>query len=196
MATFNSQISLDYSQHSFRHLSCASHPHSLCCISRVSLVSAITLPCLSRLIINRHHRAKSLAFIIHNHPAISLAVDHYPQSRYHVSRVSLLSTITLPYVSRLITAHNGSPVPLWRLWSTVTLPCLCSLTQPHGLLCLICMPRRFVSLNPEACLVCSPVTQNMTFRLYWLKTPGTCWLVSKTVKNNAISQLIFRLLIG
>jgi len=87
---------LDYSPHSFRSLSCASHPHSPCCISRVSLVSAITLPCLSRSIINRNHRAKSLAFIIHNHPAISLVVDHYPQSRCHVSRVSLLSTITLP----------------------------------------------------------------------------------------------------
>ena len=95
MATFNSQISLEYSPHSFRHLSCASHSHWPCCISRVSLVSAITLPCLSRLIFDGNHRAKSLAFIISSHPALSLAVDHYPQSRCHVSRVSLLSTITL-----------------------------------------------------------------------------------------------------
>jgi len=86
MATFNSQISLDYSPHSFRHLSFASHPHSPC-ISRISLVSAITLPCLSRLIITRNHRAKSLAFVIRNHPAISLAVDHHPQSPCHMSRV-------------------------------------------------------------------------------------------------------------
>jgi len=165
MATFNSQIPLDYSPRSFRHLSFASHPHSNCCTSRVSIVSAITLPCLSHLITNRNHRAKSLAFIIRHHPSISLAVDHYPQSRRHVSRVSLLFTITLPYVSRLITVHNNSPVSLWRLWSTGTLPFLCSLTQPYGLLCLICIPRHFVSLNPEACLECSPVTQNMTFRL-------------------------------
>jgi len=96
MATFNSQIPLDYSPHSFSHLSFASHPHSPCYISRVSLVSAITLPCLSRFIINRNHRAKSLAFIIRYHPAISLAVDHYPQSRFHVSRVSLLTAITVP----------------------------------------------------------------------------------------------------
>jgi hypothetical protein len=49
---------------------------------------------------------------IRNHHAISLAVDHYPQSRCHVSRILLLSTITLPYVSRLITVHNDSPVSL------------------------------------------------------------------------------------
>jgi len=121
MATFNSQISLDYSPHSFRHHSFATHPHSPC-ISRVSLVSAVALPCLSRLIINRNHRAKSLAFIIRNHPAISLAVDHHQQSRRHVSRFSIL--YTMPHVSRLITVHD-SPVSLWRLWSS-HLPCLWS----------------------------------------------------------------------
>ena len=124
MATFNSQISLEYSPHSFRHLSCASHSHWPCCISRVSLVSAITLPCLSRLIFDGNHRAKSLAFIISSHPALSLAVDHYPQSRFHVSRVSLLtaitvpnryrllSAITLPYLSRLIIIRNHAAMSL------------------------------------------------------------------------------------
>jgi hypothetical protein len=141
MATFNSQIYLDYSSHSFRHLSFASHPHSPC-ISRISLVSAITLPCLSRFIITRNHRARSLAFI------------YYPQ-------------IILPYLSRLITIHNHPAICLaynyCPRFSGVTLPCLCNLTQPHGLLCLICMPRHFVSLNAEACLECSPVTHCLPF---------------------------------
>jgi hypothetical protein len=98
----------------------------------------------------QNHRLNKKWENLINHAAMSLTFHYYPQSPCHMSRVWLLSTILRC---------------LWRLWSTLTLLCLCSVTQPHGLGCLICMPRNFVSLNPEDCLECSPVTQNMAFRL-------------------------------